>query len=296
MDMTPAPSVAEQCKSFRAARQAARLACSGVTGSYALIAYDVVLCDRLQREVAAGNLGFDASKLPACLSALPGAPCSATADPAACDGLFTPLHGPGEACLGDQSCKPGSRCLTISQCPGTCTMLNDVGGPCDGAGCKESLVCDSNGSQTCVMPPTLNQPCPDLDCARGLYCEGITKLCAALKDDGAACTYALECKSDICRGQVCALRGKLNDPCSATEPCSFGLACDGVCKPWQGENAVCHNETDCRPELICTTPGGGDGTCVPWLKQGESCPPTGYRCFPGTVCKTGTCQPTTDCN
>ncbi len=291
-DMTVPPSITDQCRTFAAARQAARLACSGVTTSYALIAYSEWSCVEAQTEFDSGYLTFDDSKLPACLAALKSAPCEAREDPAECAALFVAHQSVGAPCFTARDCKTGSACLN-AQCPGTCKPLGGEGQPCD-VGCLPGLDCGSN--TICVKPPAVGQACPDFRCATGAYCDSIDKMCKAQKDTGAACTTALECKSEVCRGQLCALHGRLNDPCSVTDPCLFGLACDGVCKPWQGDKQVCHHEADCSPELNCTTPGGGDGTCFPWLHSGDPCDPAKYQCFPGTVCKNGTCQHTEDCS
>ncbi|MDB4970558.1 MAG: hypothetical protein JWN44_6247 [Myxococcales bacterium] len=100
-------------------------------------------------------------------------------------------------------------------------------------------------------------------------------------------------------GGVCGTPPRLGDACGTMAPCGFGTVCDDssqLCVLWRGDNGVCHSERDCAPDFICTTPGGGDGVCLPWLEAGAACDPSTYRCRMPSVCSSGTCKVTSDCS
>jgi hypothetical protein len=137
-----------------------------------------------------------------------------------------------------------------------------------------------------------------------LYCDQSVAgaaTCQAQKAAGTLCQpFYAECLPGLqCNNGVCGPPRKLGESCGTMARCGTGGVCDettSVCVLWRGENGVCHGESDCSPDFICTTPGGGNGTCVPWLEAGAACDPAVYRCRMPAVCSGGTCQVTSDCS
>src|SRR5438270_2529766 len=78
-DMAGQPTVNDACLMVDAARQAARLSCSGVTQSFPLRVYDTDDCARQQRASDAGYVTLDAAQLPKCLAAIHAASCDTLA-------------------------------------------------------------------------------------------------------------------------------------------------------------------------------------------------------------------------
>ena len=298
-DMAGQPTVKDACLMVDTARQAARLTCSGVTQSYPLIVYDAADCARQQRAADAGYVTLDAAELPKCLAAIQAASCTTLAlgELPECVALYVPLSAIGAGCLDARDCKSGSTCHN-SMCPGTCEKLAGVGEPC-GVGCAPPLVCDTN--TICQQPATQGMSCATSNCVAGQYCDfnGGNPICRALKPAGSLCqTGTGECQAPlVCVSSMCALPPKLGESCASAR-CEFGLACDDAtkkCVVWRDDNGVCHGEFECSPDFICTTPGGGNGTCVKWLDAGATCDPAVYRCRMPTVCSSGTCKMTSSC-
>ena len=143
-DMAGQPTVNDACLMVDAARQAARLSCSGVTQSFPLRVYDTDDCARQQRASDAGYVTLDAAQLPKCLAAIHAASCDTLAlgELPECVALYVPQSAIAAACLDARDCKSGSTCHN-AQCPGTCDKLGGVNDSC-GVGCAPPLVCSSN--------------------------------------------------------------------------------------------------------------------------------------------------------
>jgi hypothetical protein len=300
-DMSGLPSVSEVCQMVFGARQSARLACSGVTQSFPLIVYDAATCTRQQHAADAGYVTLDRAQVPPCLAAIQAASCDTLAlgELPECKAIFVAQSAIGGACLDARDCKAGSTCQN-TQCPGTCTKLAGMGEAC-GIGCAPPLVCSSN--TTCQPPAVDGASCLDVDCAAGLWCNfNFGMKCEPRKPANSPCqTGTGACQPPLaCNGSTCKPVPKLGDACGGVNgKCSFGLACDDAtmkCVVWRDETGVCHAESECSPDFICTMPSGGNGTCVRWLESGATCDQTVYRCRPPTTCVAGTCTVTNACS
>jgi hypothetical protein len=78
--------------------------------------------------------------------------------------------------------------------------------------------------------------------------------------------------------------------CKRTGPCV------GTCTPLQTEGSTCTSIIDCAGGLYCIDPAsgadcsqGGSCTCVPRLRGGDACLPTGPACDTGFTCVRGYC-------
>ena len=101
------------------------------------------------------------------------------------------------ACAGGGVCR-GFNFAKTGVTPGTCAPLGEVGAGCVAAaqvtGCGDGLDCKGG---TCADKPVSGPCAQDGDCKDGVaYCDGAQ--CHLLKDAGATCASATECKSRFC--------------------------------------------------------------------------------------------------
>lgn len=131
-----------------------------------------------------------------------GEPCMGTCRPSGCQSAGL---GPAALCWTDD----GLYCPDMNR---VCTAAPAVGQPCSmycakGAHCASGSVC---------APNLATGPCQsDDDCVAEAYCAGpdgaLRGQCALLKENGAACTSAVECSSGQCLGAACRPWSMAND-------------------------------------------------------------------------------------
>jgi MYXO-CTERM domain-containing protein len=135
----------------------------------------------IQRSVDQGRARYESAKVDACLQTIETSACGAlnmtnhlTGVPG-CDSFVTPLVPPGSECGNDFECIDG-----------WCDFPEDP---------------DPPGPGVCRMHVSGNLSCLDhAECGPGRICHPDSHTCHALKDPGAACTSAVECKSGLCGG------------------------------------------------------------------------------------------------
>jgi len=233
-------------------------------------------CRRLSAAVGAGRLSFDEAAAARCLStttatkrvdgtwgdmAVPDLDESA-----ACDAVFAPRQGEGQACGSTLECKE----------PLTCLGATDEG-KADGA-CK-------------AIPARAGEPCDAVflrvtdfkhraRCADGLSCDPVEDVCKATLAAGAECQHSFECaRPAACRA------GR----CSTAPPADVGGACED-------------DTDDCKPGLYCAkqkteaTKGATAGDAGPPKKLGACAEkkPAGAPCTQETFECKGECKKSSD--
>jgi len=169
-------------------------------------------------------------------------------DPACCVGT-------GGYCDFKDECCGGGACVVGAdggrQCQvATCKQVGADCGPAD-AGCCAGTQClgTSELSFACQIP----RPIPD----GGTLPDGGVVDAGTCSANGAACSTASQCCSQICNGT-----------CQAPV----------VCQP---QGSACSVAGDCCSGLQCQVPvGGGGSTCQP----GATCPAAGQACSPTNLC------------
>jgi hypothetical protein len=277
-------------------------------GSQFVAAY---YCDALSREVAQGNIAYDASQAGACVAAARTASCapSGSADWSTCHATLSGKVAAGQACLAASPlltpatplvspCAAGLFCMPSSKtdaCSGVCIAL-----PKTGASCRNPVVCVSRSctipcapgavcnAQTgmCEAPASTGQPCGGTSgsiCADGLYCQptdGGTSGACQPKAASGPCTQQDQCASP----NICSMTadGSAAGQCVAAQYAQAG----DPCSPFG--NPVCG----------CSTACGADGTCAALPDPGSPCDFTNqiYGDCHGGFCDTsdagaGLCRP-----
>jgi hypothetical protein len=176
----------------------------------------------------------------------------------------------------DSDCTGACRSCKLSGNVGTCNMVGAGEDPENECGkdpantCKRTGFCDGNGA--CQMYDNTTE-CAAATCTAGMQYSN--KLC----DGSGKCGDAT---SQACT-QGCMITGNTSVcplPCSATNPCMPGLACDvsGTCKPKKAQGQACASGDECT-STFCV-----DGFCC-----GSACVGTCQACnLPGSL---GLCTP-----
>jgi hypothetical protein len=273
--------------------------------------------------IARGSLGYDPTRVPACMDAIATGGCDALAGgllPAACEDALTGTVALGGACDLDAECLDDAACVQNTTCPGTCTARGGPGHGCTrNDECQRGFVCDST---VCTAPPAEGQACqgPSApDCRIGLLClggnatrqgtchtqaelftaavgaacglqagpwcqEGLACVIQAVPAPGTPATFL--CEAPVASGAAC--QAGVPDPCPPTEYCTARLATgviDGTCTalPVGGE--------PCAVRLVGATCAAGHaciaGTCRPLQANGGACG-SAAECYSG-VCTSGVC-------
>jgi hypothetical protein len=92
---------------------------------------------------------------------------------------------------------------------GACERLAAVGETCGGSECVESAYCDFTDG-LCKERLAIGAACDDGQCVESAYCEGSRSTCAAHHAVGAACASDIECQSNECVNQKCAVADDLS--------------------------------------------------------------------------------------
>lgn len=224
-------------------------------------------------------------------------PCQ-TCQQGNCEQVVCP---PGKICLGTAGCveececntpapcsDPTSRCVTTTQGCGCIPCTGD----CE-TGCSDGCYC--LGDQ-CVGDICAGNKCPcqnGTDCPEGYGCDGLNCVpCASLDCNNSECTNVLGCQCSN-RGCIDSDINCGNSPCTTSDDCAFGCACDeGLCKSCdnypcaecggvQGCGCTGLNcegqETECNDSFTLVK-DSGDCTLTATLNKGEDC-----ACPPITV-------------
>mmetsp|Transcript_1160 Transcript_1160/g.2967 ORF Transcript_1160/g.2967 Transcript_1160/m.2967 type:complete len:495 (-) Transcript_1160:22-1506(-) len=180
--------------------------------------------------------------------------------------------------------------------------------------CAPTTLCDAGNACTCPGPAS-----SDFDlkrgaklCRLGTFCacpaggaDGSRPVaegtCTALKDPGASCTSADECRYGVCaqkgvgaEGFVCSPRGSIVCGQGGVQ-CGDGMYCEGntSCQVRKGPQAACAESHECRGGLMCMEgqPGGGK-SCLPLFGKGwnEPCTRTWGECAWGMRCEAERCS------
>ncbi len=194
----------------------------------------------------------------ACSSGSGGAAGAPDAGPVACTAdngtCKTSIECCSDSCSIGGVCNAPSRCAALGAacakgvdcCTGTC-----VGGSCAAPTCVDDLepcllpsdccstMCDGS-SGTCKAPDPacteLTKTCAtDADCCSG-HC-GLNHACGtvACSKAGQACQASADCCGGyFCASSACTAQLAAGSPCTTSDMCKSGLACDpqsGACKP-----------------------------------------------------------------
>jgi hypothetical protein len=255
----------------------------------------------VQKDIDAGKVTYDGTKVDACVSALQAAGCDVLTRRLStlCPAVIVGSAAEGAACTTNAECKAPLFCKKAS-CPGTCATLLSAGEDCK----------------------------HDDDCQDGLKCSTQTKKCVKPAADGATCEGPTgpSCASDhACKGgnnatpgtcipvnqAFAAAEGETCDPTTTTF-CADGLACalTGVvnnktqfqCKARStGSSCSIAYPEDCPNGQYCVVPDpktSFTGTCTPLPAAGSACgkhvpsdlTSNDQFCAPGTVCVQQTCH------
>jgi hypothetical protein len=291
---TPKPAISDSesfCDAFVNSSADQTTVCRGGSRS----AYDLAigaldLCRFVQIEVSSGAVTFHRDAAVACLDEMAALECweygSAATD---CLKVYSGTIPQGGACypgapLSGEECIVGTRCVSDTQCPGTCVRYAQLSEACsttfDASDyCAPGLFCDA--SSRCIASPAAT-PTPgstcsfDDDCmssAVSLACvspqgpaEGSSGTCQPPSDTG-PCLYSVDCRSGHCAGA---------NPPTTTGLCTPIKVTDDSCTPGQNE---------CGPGTYC----GSTSTCTLLPSLGQSCAGNAGE---GQACLDGPCDPT----
>jgi hypothetical protein len=193
-----------------------------------------------------------------------------------------PMAGCGQsgACDGKNAC---ARYAAGTECaPGRCTAAVEyAASTCDGSG-----VCKAGSSRSCAPGICMGSSCASscvaqTDCQNGFFCD--VGKCVVRRNNGAACTAAVQCVSNQCVDGFCC-----NTSC--TQACS---ACNvsgkpGICSPIpSGQDP--QNECPAEAFTTCGRAGGcnGAGSCR-LVASGVMCQP--QSCSGSTSTSARTCN------
>lgn len=199
----------------------------------------------------------------------------------------------GEPCLQDANCPTGLRCfVATAEGPRVCGMPVAKGADClETNGCVEGLYCALNDSETqreCVSLGDDGDSCTYVPCKEPLRCFDDTATCGPALAKGVTCQNDGQCESDVCRDDVCADPGDVDDSCRAynSGTCAEGLYCEpneddpdrGVCAAQRDDGDDCSwqlqsGQTVCAGELrcLCSDDDCTEGKCTSGADVGEPC-------------------------
>jgi hypothetical protein len=251
----------------------------------------------LQARVDAGRIVYDGTKLQACLDDVAAMGCELLTEraPPSCELALQGTVAEGGDCQLDEECEGEQYCKLTAACPGTCTLLEQAGGPCSGSSdCVSGLTCGDTGR--CVAPAQPGEPCKggEPDCTGGYLCMG--------NDDDSN-------TPGRCQEIASTFSGKPGDACSLADTlCAAGYVCEitmanpvgGTCAAKVGAGDACQAAfpDPCPDDEFCLLTGMPtpyDGTCTPKPKALEPCgkglAPEPTVCAPYTRCDAGMCRP-----
>jgi hypothetical protein len=282
----------------------------------------------LQAIVDAGRIKYDGTKLQACLDDVEATGCELLNEraPESCEAALQGTVAEGGDCQLDEECEGKQYCKIEAACPGTCTLLEQAGGPCSGSSdCVSGLSCGDTGR--CVAPAEPGKACKggEPDCSPGYICLGndddsnMPGTCKEIEStfsgmDGDACSlesklcaagYVCEITSVAPVGGTCAAKVSTGDACKAAFPdqCPDDEFCklngnpltpfDGTCtsKPEAGEpcgKGLAPEPNICAPYARCD-----EGMCREIAHLGESCT-VNATCY-SDHCVDGACVAANSC-
>ncbi len=177
--------------------------------------------------------------------------CSCTS--AACPITTTP-RGLGITCNIDSDCMSGDCFASSASRVGWCSV------PCTSdAACTGAAVCvaTASGGQ---CTPTCGAGAAG--CGRFLRCQSaltvagsMADVCDPREDDGQACSYDADCRSNNCSGERCVAAGGLpnGSACTANPDCSSGSCQANSCRGSGLVGDVCTIAADCAVGTCCTS-------------------------------------------
>ena len=268
---------------------------------------------RVQSDVAAGIVTYDAALAATCLSGMQSAECGGLTPlmSAACASLIEGHVALGGACSMSDECAAGLYCALDIGCPSTCRAVGGVGAACsDDEQCADGLACSSAG--TCAATIPAGAACTDEDvcaenttCSDAGVCEAVFSYLAGTVALGqecgllsaGLCVSGLYCVSDVGEpsygtAHCTAERPSAGGACrfSMPEACPTGQRCviasgatEGTCTPLAAAGAACEDDSDCQAALVCAA-----STCLAKAHVGEACVDSD-QCF-SSNCVGGTCQ------
>ena len=204
--------------------------------------------------------------------------------------------------VNDTACKKMLCNPLDGQC--TPTNVNYLGGCDDGDPSTTTDTCDSG---VCAGLPTFackqdgdcqddGNPCNGKQvCNKGI---GKCVTTAAIGCDGGSDSA---CAKNTCVAATgkCALQPvNVDGPCEDGAKCTLGDVCDKAGKCVSGQDACCHEASDCADDVVCNGAEYCDKTvfpfaCAPPLqkaKDGTACE-DGDKCTANDACKAGECLP-----
>ena len=248
----------------------------------------------LPAAIDAGRVKYDGTKVQACLDEVAAAGCEflIEREAEACELVFEGTVAAGGDCERNEECEGDQYCDSSDACPGTCSPLEQAGGPCTGdSDCTGGLKCGA--AALCVAPAQAGEACKggEPDCVDGYFCLG--------NDD--AQNMPGECVP-ISEAFV----GEEGDECSGEGLCALDLSChitmfapvSGECTQRVGSGDPCGFAIpdQCPADEYCTgvtllTP---EGTCTSKPEAGEPCGTNllgvANVCAPDTRCDAGMCR------
>lgn len=284
---------------------------------------------RIEEAVEAKRITYDGGAVGDCLDVLDSFGCDdlIVRENPACDRVLAGTIAEGAYCAMNEECAGDRYCKFDSQCPGTCSDREVVGGSCQSDNdCASGLVC-SKVTERCEEPAGPGDLCQqgEPDCAPGYACAGASEdesrpgNCRTYAETfaraagetcdpiaGTLCKEGSVCRVDAvipATGMIeatCAARVEAGAACNLAFPsaCPAGQYCDvpqamleGTCKPRPGAGEPCGREFN--PD-ICAAYTRCDGTtCRAVAHLGEACTKDDV-CY-SEHCLNGKCAPSEGC-
>jgi hypothetical protein len=236
---------------------------------------------RLLLELPTGGLtGLTVTpgQIETCVSAINGTSCTQLENnqlPASCQ--FTGSLANGTACGSSSQCQTGY-CKMNGTC-GTCAVLSQAGGTCNGSSdCVQGLAC---GAGSCVTPGAAGATCSAAQpCLGSLFCNTTNNICTAfVTTAGAACPGNGSCSEGL--GLTCS--SATGGVCAQISTAMAGNPCGLV----GGGFTVCAAGGTCVPNGAT-----GSGTCAAPIADGQPCGSDGgtqISCQDPATCTAGVC-------
>lgn len=253
--------------------------------------------DRIQPDITAGFVRFDAAAVTACLADLEALAiaCDLPRDdgplPASCDRVVLATATVGQPCRisGTAYCAHGlGLCVSGGSGGSTCAALPGAEQPCLDGRCAPDLVCRGGAAPVCSPPAESGATCgSDRECGADLVCSPEGE-CAAPGAASTPCASNADCAEGLaCVDGSCADATPLGEGCSGPPACGAGRSCGRApetrtCTDPDGEGAACTSDT-CAEGLLC---GYESEVCEALPGDGEPCL-DGHACAPGFTCADG---------